>query len=435
MESKFKHIIETDFSFIKDEKFLLAVSGGVDSMVLLHLCSKLNLNFEVAHCNYQLRGKDSDLDAELVKKACQDLDIKFHIKTFEIDTDNTSIQTEARDLRYGWFNELLPKRNAKYVMLAHHLNDQLETMLINLSRSTGIRGIKGMSLIHENKLRPLLSIEKKEILAFAKENHIQWREDVSNEKDDYKRNFIRHQISPLLEQLHPNFWENINKSSELLNAQAISLQEVYSFERQSIVHREEYFEVSIIKIRDWYSKKMLIPILEKYEILPSQENALNELTNSENGKKLITSTHSFIKMDESIYIHSNETNYRELIIKEPGNYSLSNQNIQVKQYEGTNYNPEGSLVQLDLDKIDFPITIRNIKNGDRFQPLGMKGKKLVNDYLKDKKINQLARLGYFVIESNNTILAILNCTVNEQFKIDINTKNILEIGTFANLNA
>lgn len=430
MESKFKDIIEANFSFIKEEKFLLAVSGGVDSMVMLHLCSRLHLNFEVAHCNYQLRGDASDADEALVQHTCAQLNKPVHVKKFDLGQPTHSIQTTARTLRYKWFEELLKETNASYIMLAHHLNDQLETMLINLSRTTGIDGLRGMLPIQNKRIRPLLGFEKKEIIAFAKSENISWREDQSNSKEDYKRNFIRHRIAPLMEELHPNFWQNLDSSIQLLQTQSNNLNDWYKAERHAIKRHTDHWQIEIAKISEWEVRHIIVPVLAPFGVQASLQEAISTLISAENGKKIETSSHVFIKLDQWVYIHPLQQHRHSITIEEMGSYQLGELHVELKEFPGNSFDPSKRTIQLDRDKVQFPLTIRNIEDGDRFQPFGMKGNKLVNDYLKDRKVNKVVRENTFVVISEENLIAILDHTVNEQFKIDINTKYILEIGTF-----
>src|SRR5690606_7370339 len=208
-----------NFNFQEDAQLLVAVSGGVDSMVLCDLLLKSKLNFSVAHCNFQLRGKESDEDEKFVRNFCSQNQIPVFIKKFEVkkfkNSGNFSTQMAARELRYRWFEELISVQKFDYLLTAHHLNDALETFLINLSRGTGMKGLTGMNSdkIH----RPLLSYSKAEILSYAKNNNLKWREDSSNQTSDYVRNKIRHEIYPVLEEIHPQFLENFSKSIQFLH--------------------------------------------------------------------------------------------------------------------------------------------------------------------------------------------------------------------------
>jgi tRNA(Ile)-lysidine synthase len=221
MLTKFQHHIELNFPYLKEKKLLLAVSGGLDSMVLMHLFQELNYSIGIAHCNFQLRGKESDADENFVKLQAEKFQIPIFSTRFETEkfanTNKLSIQLAARKLRYDWFYQLLEEENYDYLLTAHHLDDQLETFLINLSRGTGIEGLTGIPATNDKIMRPLLPFSREEILAFAEENSLSWREDSSNASTKYLRNKIRHEVIPILKTLNPNFLPTFENTLEHLN--------------------------------------------------------------------------------------------------------------------------------------------------------------------------------------------------------------------------
>src|SRR6476620_3889550 len=207
MFEKFRNHINSNFPFLKEKKLLLAVSGGLDSMVLLHLCKQLGLDITVAHCNFQLRGEESDGDEQFVRSQCEKLDVLLYANRFETkkfaEEQKLSIQLVARKLRYDWFNTLLINNNYDYLLTAHHLDDNLETFLINFTRASGLDGLTGIPKQNGYIVRPLLAFSRNEIETFGQENHIQWRNDTSNASDKYLRNKLRHHVVPVLKEINP----------------------------------------------------------------------------------------------------------------------------------------------------------------------------------------------------------------------------------------
>jgi len=214
-----EQIVQNDMRQFQSSKLLLAVSGGVDSMVLLHLLKKSKIHFEVAHCNFNLRGDESEKDYLLVKKTCLQYDIVFNGKKFDTtlfaQEKGVSIQMAARELRYNWFYEIIQTKKLQYLVVAHHKNDQSETILLNILRCKGSFSWEGMSFFKNNIIRPLLNYSKQELINYAKENKIEWREDSSNEKSDYQRNFIRNIIIPELEKQFPSAENNLLQFAEI----------------------------------------------------------------------------------------------------------------------------------------------------------------------------------------------------------------------------
>ncbi len=212
----------TEMPGLSTSKLLLALSGGVDSMVLADLLIQSGLKFSVAHCNFQLRGKASDGDSSFIEEFCKENQIDFFIKKFDVQgyqkTGNYSIQMAARNLRYDWFDELIQQYQFDFLLTAHQLDDSIETFLINLSRGTGIEGLTGIKKQKGKILRPLLPFSKNEILDYAEKNNVKWREDDSNNSDDYLRNKIRHRIIPVLKEINPNFAKSFTKSLNYLES-------------------------------------------------------------------------------------------------------------------------------------------------------------------------------------------------------------------------
>ena len=262
----FHHALRNLLQNPESSNFLLAVSGGADSMALLQLFYSSRFKIQVAHVNYHLRGKDSDADQELVKNFCSVNNIPFHL--YEVsDKDQkpeNSIQNWARNLRYDFFRKIQKTENLDYLVTAHHLNDQLETFLINLSKAAGIHGLSGIPANENQILRPLLNFTKEEIYTFAKTHHLEFREDVSNQKNDYLRNFIRNEIAPKLFETNENFLQNFGKSLNYLNQTKQFVEEkIQQIELELISEKDHVFYLNKAKLSE-QNDLMKFEILKKF---------------------------------------------------------------------------------------------------------------------------------------------------------------------------
>ena len=288
---------------ISTKTFLLAVSGGADSMVLSSLFKISNLKFEIAHINYHFRGEDSNLDQKIVENFCTTNQIKFHLKdiTEEEKSKMTSLQNWARKIRYDYFFRILEEENLDYIVTAHHLNDELETFFINLSRGSGIKGLSGIPKNENSILRPLLKFTKAEIYAFAEENHIDFREDKSNQKDDYLRNKIRNHLTPKLLEIFPQFLEHFGESLNYLS----SVNEFYqneiekTFQEILVSEDEEGFTLN----KEILLQKPKVLIIEIIRKLGFTGIEIEKIMNAENGKFFRSSTYEIAIKRKEIVCH------------------------------------------------------------------------------------------------------------------------------------
>lgn len=354
----------------KHFKYLLAVSGGADSMVLLHLFKNSGLYFEVAHVNYKLRGEDSEEDQQLVEKICKKSKIPCH--QYSITDKNNkpknSIQEWARNLRYDFFKKIKSERQLSTVVTAHHLNDQLETFIINLAKASGINGLSGMPANDNNIFRPILRFSKKEIYQFASEHQIEFREDLSNQKSDYLRNKIRNEIAPKLLEVNEHFLENFAKSLEYLKqTKHFVSQQVLKIEAKIIEHKEDYITVDKELFRK-ESDYVQFEILRKYDFTEVKE--IEKINAAEVGKKFNSATYELLIDRE------------KLIIKPHQNESLKVSEIEVPlnlDLENTLIIPENILNEIEIKgefnwkidalKVALPLKLRHKKKAMNFNLL------------------------------------------------------------------
>ena len=436
VQSYFKNFfIENDINLAED-KYLLAVSGGIDSMVLFDLFLKNNINFSVASCNFQLRGKDSDNDLKFVENICIKNSINLYSTVLDVDKFSTmrkiSTQMAARELRYVFFKKILEKHKYSYIVTAHHLDDNIETIIFNFIKSTGYKGLIGIPFNKNKILRPLINTSKEEIEDYAVSNNISWRLDKSNNSNKYSRNKIRNEVIPLLKEINPSLGKSLTES--LKRIQKLS---------HDIKPRIDLFIQKFVDFKDDYIniKKDFIDDIEKYEILlfdffhdygfnySQIENIIKSLK-AKNQKKFISLNYELIIERKSIFIITKDflvkTRYESKKIE---NIVLPFFNLSVKKYKKSLFtlNKSNNNAQLDFDKITYPICIRNYKKGEKFLPLGMRKNKKISDFLSDKKVNYIIKLRQCVItDSTDSVLWVVGHQISNKFKVDSETKNILE---------
>ena len=420
----------------KNKKFLLAISGGVDSMVLLYFFSELGLNFSVAHCNFKLREIEADKDQNFVKQIAEEQRVKFH--TIDFDTLNykkdnkLSTQMAARDLRYNWFDELRKENAYNFIVTAHHLDDNVETVLLNLTRGTGIDGITGMKIISNFIFRPMLKISKQEIREFAKENKVRYREDQSNASNDYKRNKIRNQIIPLFQEMNPSFSQTMGQNINHFD----SINTIYTkaVEKQLsdfvVKTKGDSFFVNIDKIKD--ETQILFEFLKRFNFNYSQVLQLNSalLGLISVGKYFYSSSHKLLIDRTELIISPNLEieNLTYLINNNDKNVTypikLSLNEVSKEEFE---LKLESSHAFLDAKKIVYPLELRRWKDGDSFRPFGMVGKKKVSDFLIDKKLSRIEKENTFVLVSKAEIIWLVGHRISNDYKITSTTNRVLNI--------
>lgn len=431
MNTKFKHLLNTTFSFLKEKKILLAVSGGVDSMVLLDLVAKSGLYFAVAHCNFQLRGDESDSETAFLENHCKVNNYKLFTRFFDTvlysKEHKVSIQIAARELRYSWFNLLLEQENFDYVLTAHHLNDQLETFLINLSRGTGLEGLKGIPNVNNKTVRPLLNFSRAEIESYATAANLDWKEDSSNKSNKYLRNALRLDVIPELEKINPNFLSQFQLSLEHLKSASNMVKEAADMVFDKVVKIEnETWHISISHLNkqnnpndylfQWLSPFGFTAWADVYGLLTSQS-----------GKQVHSSTHTLLKnRTELLLFKKNSTKDSEIEIPNK-DFSLL-EPIKIT-FCNTGYTDvqSNTCIFVDESLLKFPLKLRKWQQGDYFYPFGMKGKKKLSKYFKDEKLSVLDKENTWLLCSNNEIVWVVNYRQDRRFVNEIKEKNTLKI--------
>ncbi len=433
MLEKLQNHIAQNFSFIENRKLLLATSGGIDSMVLLHLFQQLDYKIALAHCNFQLRGLESFEDQDFVQEYANQNNITFFTTHFDTKTFaedyKLSTQVAARELRYNWFYELLETKKYDYIVTAHHADDNLETFLINLSRGTGLDGLVGIPVQNEKVVRPLLIFSREEIEIYAHENSIIWREDSSNASDKYLRNKIRHKLVPLLKEVNPNFISSFQKTQNYLQEAQIMVEDASIMVYQQVASEKEdhiYFDLKKLKQLPNY-KSYLYQWLNEFGFTAWDD--IYNLVDSQSGKQIFSDEYRLLKnrdflILDPIKLQNSQEEY--FIEKEDTdvNFPLKLSFCQVLSVLDTNSNS----IFVDQDKLIYPLVLRRWYKGDYFEPLGMDGKsKKVSKLFKDNKLSLLEKENVWILCSNNQIVWVVGIRQDERFKKEKTTKNTLKI--------
>lgn len=434
MIDQFENFISTNHLFTKKSKLLLAISGGSDSVCLFYLLKKCGYQVSLAHCNYHLRGEDSNKDQAFVVKLAQKNQVHCHIKSFDSKEEQqalkTNLQLNARKMRYQWFNQLLSEFHYDFLLTAHHLNDNLETMLINQIRGTGISGLHGIPLSNNKIVRPLMSFTKIEIQEYITKNKIKYREDTSNLKSDYLRNKIRHKLYPDLKKIEPNIEHRFNDTAQQLKEFECLFNEIFSIHSQKIFQeKNDKIELHYQLIQTDYKVLFYYQLLKKYQFSYSQCHEVVKLEKAMTGKKVMTKEYELIKHNQVFHLTKrNEIkNTEPLIIDKFGEFEYKESiytlaKIKIKTLD--ELKKETLALCINGDNVTFPILIRPWEHGDQMMPLGMKNKKKVSDILINKKIPMNQKAETLVVISNEEIVAVLNPFIlAEPYKI----KNVKDL--------
>lgn len=433
MLKQFQNHLSNQFPFLEGKKLLLAVSGGLDSMVLLHLFQQLEYEIVVLHCNFQLRGIESFGDQQFIQEYTSQNGVPFSFTQFDTEAFakdyKLSTQLAARELRYSWFYEQLEIQKGDYILTAHHADDNLETFLINLSRGTGLDGLTGIPAQNDLVIRPLLPFTRQEIEEYATQNKLSWREDSSNASDKYLRNKIRHHLIPVLKELNPNFMNSFEKtqlylreSQELVADAAIMVYQQVAKEKGDDI----YFDVNqLLKLPNYTS--YLYQWLTEFGFTAWED--IYDLVTNQSGKQVFAPQFRLIK-DRDFLILSplkSATDKQEFLIESVDskvNFPLNMLFSNVAEISATS----NSTIFVDQDKLQFPLVLRRCNEGDVFQPFGMGGKsKKVSKLFKDEKLSLIEKENVWLLCSESQVVWIVGIRQDERFKIDSKTKKILKI--------
>ena len=443
---KFKAFVQKEHLFLPKDKLLLAVSGGVDSVVLCELCKQAGYDFVIAHCNFQLRGVESDRDENFVKDLGKKYEVEVLIKKFDTEkyaaSNKLSIQVAARELRYNWFYELLDTSTANWLLTAHHADDNIETLLMNFFKGTGITGLRGILPKQGKVIRPLLFARKEELKKFATAYKLGFVEDSSNTSDKYTRNYFRNQLIPDLQKVFPqaedNLMDNLQRfrEIELLYQQSIAL-----YKKKLLVQKNNEVHIPVVKLQQTKPLATVIyEIIKDYNFSSHQVNELIGLLESETGKYIQSSSHRIIKNRNWLIISPNEDTVAQTILveKEDTVIAFNLGKLEIKELpRTTNYQPQtaNNIAELNAAAIKFPLLLRKWKQGDYFYPLGMNKKKKLSRFFIDQKLSLPQKEKVWVIEMDKKIIWVVGMRIDERCKITERTKEILKIEFVRNAGA
>ncbi len=448
--NRFVQYINDQNLFQKKNRLLLAVSGGIDSVVLTELCHQADYNFFIAHCNFHLRKEESNRDEQFARSLAEKYSVPIFVHSFETEnyaTENKlSIQVAARELRYTWFRNLAEEQSNQgevrvKILTAHHANDNIETLLMNFFKGTGIRGLQGILPKQGDLMRPLLFATKEEIVQFATENELLFVEDSSNASDKYTRNYFRNQWIPSIQKIFPQVEENLINNIERFREIDILYNQAINIHRDKLIEfKGKEVHIPILKLlKVTPLKTILYEIIKDYNFTAHQTGQAMNLLKSESGKYISSQTHRIINNRGWLIIAPINTeeaqhiiieNTDETIVYEEG--ILNFKKLQKVPKEIVQHSTTSVII--DSTKLEFPVILRKWKQGDYFYPLGMPkkitgkpGKKKLSKFFIDQKISLSEKETIWVLESNKKIVWIINKRLDDRFKVTPQTKSFLSI--------
>lgn len=439
MLKRFQKYIRENNLINRGEEVLLAISGGVDSAVMMDLFDKSGMSFAISHCNFKLRMFESDDDELFVRQLAH----KYNVDVF-VNWCNTkdyaqekkvSIQEAARELRYAWFDQVCTHNHYSKIAIAHHQDDRIETFFINLSRGAGLKGLKSIPIVRNNIIRPLMFATRAEIEEYAKEHLLEYREDSSNSKDYYQRNNIRHNLIPKLEEITSGFTDSIKKSIDNLVDSHTLLQSVIDSKSAEITTTDhnEIKKISINKLKELKPFKIWVYyLLCDYNFLRSTTDSVCNAIIEGNctGLKFNSPDYELLIDREFILLRKNVVDSTSKVYEIQDNKHYITKPIKINFEKSAlpknmQFTDNPKIAYFDYNKLKFPLTIRKWKKGDRITPIGMNGSKLISDILIDNKVDLFAKENVHVILSDEEIIWLVGYRSSEKFKITKSTKNLL----------
>ncbi len=439
MLRQFKQFVNQNGLFGRGERLLAAVSGGADSVVMLHLLAQCRLKVAVAHCNFQLRGADADGDEEFVRQLAAKYQMPFFSIRFNTlayaDEHRLSVEMAARELRYNWFAQLAAEHHFHRILTAHHLNDNIETMLLNLTRGTGINGLTGIAALNGNIARPLLFATRSQIEEYARLNNLAFRTDSTNLSDDYQRNIIRHRVVPVLKELNPAFEERMSKNFKHIRQAAdiynwyvakIAAEVVQTAGQQTIIDTERL-------VQQPFAETVLFESIKPFGFNSSQTEDIMKAVGQKSGSTFVSATHRLLVDRSRIIIEPTEdSEFQNIEIDSPRNIDSLGLTMRVVPIADFVLDKRPSVACLDLDKLCFPLTIRRWQHGDFFYPIGMDKAQKLSDFFVNNKVNVFDKERVMVLASGEKIAWIIGYRPDNRFKVDKTTRQVLVIDCNSN---
>lgn len=437
---KFKQFIQDEKLFQPNDRLLVAVSGGIDSVVLCELCRQAGYHFEMAHCNFKLRGEESDRDELFVRALAGRMGVVLHSKSFDTTfyakTNRQSIEEAAREIRYQWFHELLSRPEAlpmQCIVTGHHADDNMETVMMNFFRGTGISGLRGILPKQGKVVRPLLFARRSELEFFLKDNGLEFVTDHTNLLTDYTRNFFRNKVVPLVKECYPEAGENLLRNihrfreTEILYRQSIELHK-----RKLLEIKGSETHIPVLKLQQAIPLASIVyEIINPFGFTAHQVDEVIGLLSSETGKYVKSASHRIIRNRNWLVIAPNQTMEASTILIEKSDTTISfgAGQVQIKHLPNTGQplSTGNEMALLNASAITFPLLLRRWKQGDYFYPLGMQKKKKLNRFLTDQKLSMVEKENTWVIEMDKKIVWVVGKRIDDRFKVTPATRHILKI--------
>ena len=438
IRKEFEAFVNEQRLFSKNDRILLALSGGVDSVVLAELLLELGYTFSAAHCNFHLRGEESNRDADFVAKWAECNGVELFVQDFDtygyMQEKGISLEMAARELRYSWFENIMQENQIDYLLTAHHADDSAETFFINLLRGTGIAGLHGILPKNGSIVRPLLFATRKSILDYAESKNIQFVEDSTNSETKFLRNKIRHCVIPVLKEISPDFDSIIRKNIERLrDTETIFRSAIEKVKDEIIIREKENIKISIAELQRLHPIGIyLYEILSDYGFNESVVNNVSMVLDAESGKRFYSKTHCLLKDREYLLIYpidkaEKETNYSIDVeitsIIEPFKAKIE----VLKDLNFISVPKKANIAMLDMDLLNFPLELRHWKQGDSFVPFGMRKKKKLSDFFTSNKYSLLDKERQWLLCSGDEIVWVVGKRIDDRFKISNSTKSVLKI--------
>ena len=432
MVTAFKKHISAHFPALADQKILVACSGGLDSIVLLHLLQKIGLTLGVAHCNFRLRDAHSDADLSFVETIAGNLEVPVFTTVFDTKTyaktQGVSTQVAARELRYDWFYSTAKANGYDRIATGHHADDDLETFFINLSRVTGLRGLTGIASNTEQLIRPLLPFSRAQIMQFAKKEGLFWREDSSNSTRDYLRNKLRLDVIPAFKGVNKTVLQNFKQTQQHLKESQALLEDYITLVTKLVVsHTDAGFEIDIKQLQSLpNTNSLLFELLYPYGF--TDFKAIASILESEVGKKVLSKQYVLHKDRNHLVLTTKEQEVDPLVYCIDAKQQSCTIPIKLSFTKVTQVGEhEPHSLYVDAAKLTYPLKVRAWRLDDVFHPFGMKGKKKLTKFFKDEKLSLISKNSVWVLESGDEIIWVIGLRPDDRYKVTSATKEVLKI--------